>query len=411
MPSAAHEQSDAQRPDATPPDGSGPAPTILFAGGGTGGHLFPAIATAEALLAIRPDARCRFLCSPRPIDAEILSKQQLASAALDFEAIPAQPFGVRPRALYRFLTSWGAAVRAGREAIRRAKHMAGTLDMLPVTPASPVTIAAFGGFVAAPIVQAARVERVPIVMVNLDAIPGKANRWIARHATRVLTAAPAQGFAWERVRPIVRRASVTTQSQRQCRTALGLDPSRRVLLVTGGSQGAGSINAFLARFASEHAAALDGWQVLHQTGKEGVEAARDAYKKARVHAVVVPFIAQMGTAWGAADVALGRCGAGTVAEAWANAVPTLFMPYPYHKDQHQKFNAMALVEPGAALLATDHIDAARNVAEAGSLLQELLMDSSKRESLQIALRKLGPADGAQTVATALLGQVNAPGRR
>lgn len=389
-------------------EGSSKRLTVLFAGGGTGGHIFPAIATAEELLRLSPACTPRFLCSTRPLDAEILGKARIAghpadfsSHPADFVAIPAQPFGLRPRAAFRFITSWGGAVRAGREVIRSARAR------------GPVVVAAFGGFVAAPIVQAARVERVPILMVNLDAIPGKANRWIARHAQRVLTTTPPRGAgstSWTQIRPIVRRASVTDRTAAECRATFGLDASTPTLLITGGSQGAGSINAFLRAFARERAPLLASWQILHQTGKEGADEMRAAYADAGISASVMPFITDMGQAWGAADAAVGRAGAGTVAEAWANRVPTLFMPYPYHKDQHQKFNAMPLVEARAALLATDHIDAQANMREAGPMLAALIgshapnatPEQSQRERLATNLKGLGPADGAATVAAQIL---------
>ena len=144
---------------------------ILFAGGGTGGHIFPALAIAERL-----DAASRrvFICSDRAPDAEILRKERA-----DFRVIPAKPFGVRPRALVMFLRSWGPSVRAARAIIRQSR--AGGAE---------ATVVAMGGFVAAPVAQAARAEGVPVLLVNMDAVPGKANRWIARRAARVVTSAP-----------------------------------------------------------------------------------------------------------------------------------------------------------------------------------------------------------------------------
>src|SRR6185369_12742683 len=147
--------------------------TILFAGGGTGGHLFPALAIAEQVVERAPGTRVRFLCSDRPLDAEILRAERLGGGAVGFEVVPAKPFGSRPVTLAKFVWSWGGAVRAGRAAILAAKKD------------GPVWVVAGGGFVAAPVVQAARAENVPVLMLNLDAVPGRANRWIARHAEKV----------------------------------------------------------------------------------------------------------------------------------------------------------------------------------------------------------------------------------
>src|SRR5690606_17160522 len=108
-----------------------------------------------------------------------------------------------------------------------------------------IVAVAMGGFVAAPCAQAARVEKVELALVNLDAVPGKANRWIARRADRVLTAADVGPPEWARIGAIVRRQALAPGSPAACRAALGLDPDRPVLLVTGASQGARSLNELM----------------------------------------------------------------------------------------------------------------------------------------------------------------------
>ncbi len=355
---------------------------ILFAGGGTGGHIFPALAIAQQL---DPGTRRVFVCSDRPLDAEILKKEGAA-----FCVVPAKPFGVRPRGLVRFLRSWGPSIRASRAIIREQR-----------ASGADVTVVAMGGFVAAPVAQAARAERIPVILVNMDTVPGKANRWIARRAARIVTSAPVPGVTWERVPPIVRAAARAEGNTAQCRARLGLDPGLNTLLVTGASQGARSINRMLIRLAREEPAALAGWQVIHQTGAGEDGEVRDAYAAARVPALVRPFFDTMGLAWGAADLAVSRAGAGSVAEAWANGVPTLFMPYPYHKDQHQRFNAAPLVEAGAGVLEQDRVDPAANAPGAQRTLVELLSDPDRRDAMRRALAGLGPADGARRIAAML----------
>ncbi len=376
--------------------------TILCAGGGTGGHLFPALAVSEVIRAQRPNARIRFLCSDRAIDARIMSAAKLHGEPVDFEPVPAKPFGVRPRAAWRFLKGWGASIRAGRSAIRAAKKD------------GPVVVASFGGFVAAPIVQAARAERIPVIAANLDATPGLANRWIGKHADRVLTTIPAEGRDWEVIGPIVRAEARAPGTPAACRERFGLDPSRPTLLVTGASQGAGTINDLMLAFLSRHGPLLAAgqWQVIHQVGPARTGPAKDnrdpaaelaaAYKAASVPAHVAPFIDAMGAAWGAADCAVSRAGAGSVAEAWANAVPTLFLPYPFHRDQHQKKNAAPLVDAGAALMCADLIDPARNIEDAGEVLRGMVADPAVRERLVGNLGKLGEARGAEAMAAAVL---------
>ena len=230
-------------------------PVAIFAGGGTGGHIFPGVAIAEHLEESVPGCELHFVCSVRPGDAAMLK-----ATGRPFSAIAAQPFGLRPRSLLRFLGSWGESVRAMRGLIA-AKRTAG-----------PVVVVAMGGFVAAPAAQAARAERVPVVLVNLDAVPGRANRWIARHARRVLTAAKVPGSDWEYVRPIIRRSAMAPGDRATCRRMFNLDAGRTTLLVTGASLGARTINEFMLAWVERHAALLRGWQVIHQTGQGEHEA-------------------------------------------------------------------------------------------------------------------------------------------
>jgi UDP-N-acetylglucosamine--N-acetylmuramyl-(pentapeptide) pyrophosphoryl-undecaprenol N-acetylglucosamine transferase len=379
--------------------------TFIFAGGGTGGHLFPGLAIAQAIAGARGSGgtgvpslhtHCLFLCSTRPLDSRIL-----AAEGADFRTLPAQPPGLHPRRLARFLANWGSSVRLARQVIREHKAR------------GPVHLVAMGGFVAAPAVQAARVERIPITLINLDAVPGRANRWIARHARRsaraggagVLTAAPVSApYArdWKPIPPIIRREAVASRPAAECRHALGLDPARPTLMVTGGSQGARSVDDFMAAFARNHAAALGRWQVIHQCGADGEEPLRGVYASLGIPALVQPFVSRMADWWGAADLAVSRAGAGSVAEVWANRVPTLFLPYPFHRDQHQRSNAQPLVDAGGAAIATDLVDPARNLETAGPVLRALASDPTRRAAMRAALLRLGPADGADRAAMALL---------
>jgi UDP-N-acetylglucosamine--N-acetylmuramyl-(pentapeptide) pyrophosphoryl-undecaprenol N-acetylglucosamine transferase len=379
----------------------------VFGGGGTGGHLFPGIAIAEKVLKLEAASsgmrpRIVFLCSDRAIDAGILGAARLGNEPIDFQPTRAAPFVVSPKGMVRFLRGWGPTVRQSRGVIRA---------MRGGDERHEVRVVALGGFVAAPVVQAARVERARVTMLNLDAVPGLANRWISRRADEVFTSAEVSdpiGTGWTRIAPIVRGAAVapgepgTPESMARCRREMGLDPSLRTLLVTGASQGARSINRLMEAFVVSEGAALAGWQVLHQTGKDEVERTREMYKAAGVPARVESFIASMGLAWGGADLAISRAGAGSVGEAWANRVPSILMPYPYHKDQHQRVNAVPLERAGGAIVVEDLIEPGPNMGVAGARLRELLTDGARHEAMRRGLLGLGPADGAERVARALV---------
>jgi len=359
--------------------------TVVFAGGGTGGHLFPALAIHEQLTSMG-DVRAVYLCSRRPLDAEILKSEGVA-----FEAIPAEPFGVRPKRLLKFMWTWGSAVRAARGTLNRLKR-----------ESARVEVVAMGGFVAAPVAHAARLEQCRVTLVNLDAVPGRANRMMSRRAATILTATAAQGYDWTVVPPIVRRAALAPGDAAHCRRELGLDPAKKTLLVTGASQGAGSINKLMLALVRQNATAFSGWQVIHQTGKSDTEDLRAAYSNAGVQCLVEPFFRGMGTLWGAADCAVSRCGAGSVAEAWANKVPAVFLPYPYHKDEHQRRNAEPLERAGGCEIVTDLIAPEANLPQAGAKTIALMRDAGRRDSMRAGLAALGPADGAARVARAIV---------
>lgn len=390
--------------------------TFIFAGGGTGGHLFPGLAIAEELRAqwatLAPESvrgeppRCVFLCSDRAIDRSILEK-----AGVEFVASPAKPLASSARGLARFVFSVGPSVRQARGLIRDARAAGG------------IHVVAMGGFVAAPAAHAARVERVGLTLVNLDAVPGKANRWIGRRADRVTSAMAVreggredfpraiQRGSYTVVPPIVRRGAMNQRSRAECLSLLGLDPARRTLMVTGGSQGARSINDFVTGALAEPASSnlRDLWQVIHQTGRGDsgngeVERVRAAYQNAGVRALVTEFVDDMATWWGAADLAVARSGAGNVLECWANRVPALFMPYPFHKDEHQKHNAHALIEAGTARVVKDHVDRATNIRAHADTLRAM-MQPENLGSMRRGFERLGPANGAAKLAETLIGVI------
>lgn len=360
-------------------------PTLVFAGGGTGGHIYPALAIAEQAARLRPGTRAVVLCSSRRVDAEILEEEGVAH-----EALPAQPPVMRPAGLLRFARSWPGSVRTTRRVLR--ERLAD----------GPAVLVAMGGFVSPPAMRGALRDGVPVVLVNLDAVPGKANRWVAARAGRCFTAAEVPQ-KWEFVGPIVRPALTDPIDPEAARVRFGLDPARRTLLITGGSQGARSINDLVIALLDRHPDAFAGWQAIHQTGgQHDPGPLRAAYAKAGVTAWVDRFLRDMPGAWGAADLSFGRCGAGTVAEAWATRTPSVFFPYPYHADQHQKHNARPLERAGAALVLDDLIDPARNLDAHGATLAGLLADPTRLAALAEPAARLSPADGAARVAHALL---------
>jgi len=281
-------------------------------------------------------------------------------------------------------------------------------------PAGEVRMVATGGFVAAPAVHAAMVDKVPLVVLNIDAVPGRANRFISwrigNRAAVLSTFAQSQPYAagWKAISPIVRSAARPAADAATCREMLGLDRDRPVLMVTGGSLGAKSVNDLVLQLLTTHAEVLRSarWQLLVQIGQEsdeGPDRMATALATAAIAAGVTlktePFVKQIGLWWGAATLCLSRAGAGAVAEAWASQTPTVFLPYPFHRDGHQAQNAAGLVAAGGAAVVTDTLNAAATLAE-GTLLG-LLADLNRCGAMRTALAKLGPVNGAEQVAEAV----------
>jgi UDP-N-acetylglucosamine--N-acetylmuramyl-(pentapeptide) pyrophosphoryl-undecaprenol N-acetylglucosamine transferase len=375
---------------------------FIFAGGGTGGHIYPAIAIIEQLRVINPDVCVHILCSNRPIDSEILAEHDVSYSALE-----AMPVSKKPTGMLRFMKGWGPSVRKTREQIRALQSHDGSKKQ---SVAQSVTLVALGGFVAAPATRGALAERCPVVLVNLDAVPGKANRMIARKASMVFTATDVRGFEdWKRVRPIVRSQTIQTKRDSSRSDALaefGLKPDFKTLLITGGSQGAVSINRFIKSLVKADSGCFGGWQVIHQVGSRmsdhELKELKATYSKANIPAWCDRYISSMGPALASADLAMGRCGAGSVAECWAAKLPSMFFPYPYHKDEHQKHNASVLVDAGCAVVCDDLIDPVLNVDAYQERLRDLLSSDQDLEQMRAGYESLGVPDGAQEIAMGLL---------
>lgn len=355
--------------------------TYILAGGGTGGHLFPGIAVASEIRERFPGAIITFLTTTRTLDRDLLSH-----AGFDQVEQTVRPFTVHPLRLPGFWLSWRKAVRAAKGLIRARR---------------PSAVLGLGGYAAGPAVVAARSLGVRTAILNPDAVPGIANRYLARHADLVVLQwdvsrrrFPAQTNCRALGCPI--RAEFSAADREQGRRTLGLDPDRPVLLVTGASQGARTVNRVMQRawpaFAADHA----DWQLLHLSGPLDETETKAAYRGAG-DAVVRAFEHEMWLALATADVVVSRAGASTLAELTALGLPSVLLPYPYHRDKHQHANANVLVEAGAAVMVDDLIEPEANLSPVLTALRRLA-DPEVREKMAGAARALARPDAAADVA-------------
>lgn len=375
---------------------SSESPCFVFAGGATGGHLMPSLAIAERLRTLSPSSPILFLCSDKSLDREILEE-----AGVPHHGIAARPFALQPAGLLRFGVGWIKARGTARQAlVRLAERQRSRL----------LHVVAMGGYVAAPTARAAASLRgrlpIRVTLVNLDVVPGKANRLTAKFADEIISAVHTPlhpEFSQTVIGLPIRSRALNGDSPAACRSRLGLEPDRLTLLATGASQGAATLNQLMMDLAEARPQAFARWQVLHLTGPQRESGVAEHYRGLGVRAVVRPFLSQMADAWGAADLAVSRAGASSVAEAAANGVPTLFIPFPWHKDQHQRANAQALVDAGKAWLAEDRITPLENLRETiGPALLGLLNDDEARRRAREALAADPPPDAAERIALRLL---------
>ncbi len=347
--------------------------SVVVAGGGSAGHIEPAMALADAVTRLAPDVRVTALGTERGLDTTLIPAR-----GYRLELIPPVPLPRRPSA---DLLRLPGRVRA---AVRRVRQVLAAVDA--------DVVVGFGGYVALPAYLGAR-GRVPIVIHEANARAGLANRVGARFAARVVAAVPGS-LPDADILGIPLRRSVTGLDRAglraEARARFGLPADGPVLLVFGGSQGARTLNTAVA--AALPGLLHAGIGVLHAYGKAGTPAApAPGY-------VALPYIDEMNLAYAAADAVLGRCGAMTVAEVSAVGLPAVYVPLP-HGNGEQALNAGPVVAAGGGVLVPDaELTGERALAE----LVPLLTDPARLQAMGAAARGSGHADADERLARLVL---------
>jgi len=193
------------------------------------------------------------------------------------------------------------------------------------------------------------------------------------------------------------RPEFATVDRSRARAELGIDPAKHVLLVTGASQGARSINQAVLELADLWRASPD-WQLVHLTGRVDYDHCRQAYHDLGLNVVVRDYTEKMAAHMAAADLVISRAGASTLAEITALGLPSILLPYPYDRKQHQTANARVLSDRGAAALVPDAADTATNAARLRPILRDLIGSNAKRAAMATAARSLGRLNAADRLA-------------
>ncbi|MBK8481234.1 MAG: undecaprenyldiphospho-muramoylpentapeptide beta-N-acetylglucosaminyltransferase [Proteobacteria bacterium] len=361
---------------AAPATPAAPQLRVLIAGGGSGGHVFPALAVAQALRAAEPAAGILF------VGAEGLERELVPAHGFELVQLPAGRLkGATTMGRLRTLARLPPALLRARALLR---------DF------APQVVVGVGGYASGPLVAAAALARLPVLLLEQNAIPGLTNRLLARCATHVVVA-----FTEAARRLPAGRAALLGNPLRPELVAALQQPREppgagvgRSLLVLGGSQGARALNEAISAAAPRLAGALPALLITHQTGPADASWVAERYQRAGVAARVEPFIEDMAKAYRGADLVLSRAGATTIAELRVAGLPAVLVPYPHAADDHQTANGSELAQTGAALLLPQ---GALNPDDLAALLAALLNDPPRLASMSQAMRAAARPEAAAAV--------------
>jgi len=349
-----------------------PAATYVIAAGGTGGHIFPGLALAGEIVARRPHSRVVFIGTGQGLEAKLVPAAGFPLETVRASGFSGKSLAARIVSLLRLPFS-----------IRQARRLLRKLD--------PGAVVGLGGYVSVPVVLAARSLSIPTLIHESNALPGVANRLLARVATRT-----AVGFEVARARfsggAVVTGTPVRKEFFAAAPSETGKGRPRR-LLVFGGSQGSAALNRAMVEAAPLLSA--EGLEVVHQTGEKWLDAVRQAYGKLPEGWRLEPFLPRLFDSMGRCDLVVSRAGAMTLAELSAAGKPAILVPLASSTHGHQLANARALADSGAA-----------DVLEEGELsglalaqrVRDLLAGPDRLERMAEQSRRLGKPEAAALLA-------------
>lgn len=356
---------------------------VIISGGGTGGHIFPAIAVAQALRERVPDAKVLFVGTERGLESKVVPEAGFDIRFVRTKGLSKQPIKAA-QAIVENLIGMGQAL----------KHLLAF---------RPQVVVGSGGYVSVPVNLAAWLTFRPTILLEQNVVPGKATKFLSLRASRVCVSfeATAARFGARAVvtgNPV--REEIVSRTREEARARLGIPPQRVCVLVTGASQGARSVNEAVL-------GALPGWRdrdwyVLHLTGRLDHESvkkrAQDALgSDARLTWDGRAYLEDMASAYAAADLVIARAGATTMAEITCRGLPTILIPYP-HAGAHQVDNARWLEKAGGAVMIVDE----RAAAELPGQVVGLIDDPARRAEMSRACAAVGHPDAAKRIVEEIL---------
>jgi UDP-N-acetylglucosamine--N-acetylmuramyl-(pentapeptide) pyrophosphoryl-undecaprenol N-acetylglucosamine transferase len=357
---------------------------IIISGGGTGGHIFPAISIANALLARDGTVEILFVGALGRMEMELVPAAGYRITGLPVEGLDRKKVWKNPGALIKAVRSLSIA----RSIIEEFR---------------PDVVVGVGGYASGPLLWAAGKLKIPILIQEQNSYAGITNRILSKKASVICVAYKGMEkyFPPEKIlltgNPVRSTYSDLDKLRTEALRYFRIDGRRPVALVLGGSLGAGSINSALIESAERFKRSEVDW--IWQTGRNYFEKVNSRVLSGEIHNIQVrSFIDRMDLAYAAADMIISRSGAGTISELCLVGKPVILVPSPNVAEDHQTKNAMSLVEEGAAVLLNDR----DVVPDMVSLVCELASDSLRRESLSENIRKLALPGSASLIASEVL---------
>ncbi|RPF46780.1 UDP-N-acetylglucosamine-N-acetylmuramylpentapeptide N-acetylglucosamine transferase [Thermodesulfitimonas autotrophica] len=357
---------------------------FIIAGGGTGGHIYPALAIARGLKQAFPGCEVLYVGTARGLEADIVPK-----AGFPFRTITAA--GLKRRLTLRNLWSLALALKGAGEAVRLVRDV------------RPAVVVGTGGYVSGPVLLAAYLCRVPFLIHEQNAFPGLTNRLFARVAACVALTFPEAGrFLPRGVRTKVTglpvREEIRNADREGARARLNVG-EETVLLSFGGSRGAERLNRAIAELIPAFGG-RPGVRLFHATGTAGYDKFREWLRIKGIdlsswgNITVVPYFYQIADYLAAADLVICRAGAATIAELTCLGRPAILVPYPYATANHQEFNARALAAQGAAVVIRDAVLTPERLVEE---VERLLAAPAALREMAARSASLGKPDALEQI--------------
>ena len=352
---------------------------IVFAGGGTGGHLYPAIAMARELMRRHKASEVLFVGTSEGLEARILPEEGFNLETIRMMGIKGKKPMEQLRALFRFPVALVQSLRILRSF-------------------RPDAVVGVGGYASGPVVLGAWLLRMHTMLQEQNSVPGVTNRVLARFAKRIYIAygAAEAFFPGRKVlltgNPL--RVDMLSGERKKGMEVFALEEGRKTVLILGGSRGAHAINELVSAMVTEDWLGRTPVQFLHQTGADDIDSVRAAYKSAGFQGEVRPYFHEMGLAYSVADLVISRAGAVALSELQAAGLPAILIPFPFAADDHQMKNARSLEATGAAVVFEQNdLTPTRLAAAVG----ELLGDEARLAAMAAAARREARPDAAARI--------------